>query len=298
MPEENATSMSEAVSRIEPGSSIAASLALEHTIPFAAGHEIIRQGVDDLTLIGPISDVLFDQLIGGGVVSRIRAAWVGNVSTGTGYRFREAIESDGIKIENHSNFSVALALQAGSMGIPYLPTHSLLGSDIFAENDRFIEREDPFTNDQVALIPAITPDWAIVHVQRADRYGNAHLWGNTGVTDPAVGAAEHVLVTAEELVDSSVIKSDPSRVAVTADQVTAVVECPFGAHPSPVAGYYDRDNEYYLEYHRQTDTQEAYDEWAQRWVHGVADRHEYADLVDRDLHVTAGKPAAEVRYGQ
>ncbi|WP_135822253.1 CoA transferase subunit A [Halostella litorea] len=288
----------EAVSRISPGSSVAAGLALEHAIPFAVGHELIRQGTDDLTLVGPISDLLFDQLVGADAVSRIRAAWVGNVSAGTGYRFREAVESDEIAVENHSNFSIALALKAGALGVPYLPTKSLLGSDVFAESDLFRRGEDPFTGDEVAQVPAIEPDWAVVHAQRASPAGDVHLWGNTGIVDPAVGAAENVLVTAEEVVDSETITSDPSRTAITREQVAAVVECPFGAHPSPVTGHYNRDNEYFLDYHDRTDTQAGYEEWADEWVYGVDDREEYMGKVDADLSVTEPTVAAEVRYGQ
>ncbi|MDL5360489.1 CoA transferase subunit A [Halalkalicoccus sp. NIPERK01] len=298
MTDQTATTVGEAVSRIEPGSSIATGLALEHAIPFAAGHELLRQGIDDLTLIGPISDLLFDQLVGGGAVSRIRAAWVGNVSAGTGYRFREAVESGEIGIGDHSNFSIALALQAGAMGVPYLPTRSLLGSDVFERSELFREATDPFSGERIALVPAIEPDWAIVHAQRASPAGDVHLWGNTGIVDPAVGAAENVLVTAEEVVDPEVITSDPSRVAITREQVTAVVECPFGAHPSPLAGHYNRDNEYYLEYHRRTKTQAAFDEWADEWVYGVSNRNEYAERVDADLSIAESTVAAEVRYGQ
>lgn len=290
--------LKEAVTEIEPGSSVAAGLALEHAIPFAAGHELLRQGIDDLTLIGPISDLLFDQLIGGGSASQIRAAWVGNVSAGTGYRFREAIEDSEVEIEDHSNFSIALALKAGAMGVPYLPTRSLLGSDIFERSDLFLDAEDPFTGDRIALVPAIEPDWAIVHAQRASPEGDVHLWGNTGILDPAVGAAENVLVTAEKIVDSNVIKSDPSRVAVTREQVAAVVECPFGAHPSPLAGHYNRDNDYYLEYHQRSATQEAFNEWANEWVYGVESREEYLERIDADLSITDPTVAAEVQYGQ
>lgn len=290
--------LEEAVTEIEPGSSVATGLALEHAIPFAAGHELLRQGIDGLTLIGPISDLLFDQLIGGESASRIRAAWVGNVSAGTGYRFREALEDREIEIEDHSNFSIALALKAGAMGVPYLPSRSLLGSDIFERSDLFLDAEDPFTGDQIALVPAIKPDWAIVHAQRASPEGDVHLWGNTGILDPAVGAAENVLVTAEEIVDSNVIKSDPSRVAITREQVAAVVECPFGAHPSPLAGHYNRDNDYYLEYHQRTETQEAFNEWANEWVYSVESREEYLEQIDADLSITDPTVAAEVQYGQ
>lgn len=294
----SATTLRQAVSEIGSGSSVAAGLALEHAIPFAVGHELLRQNVDDLTMVGPISDLLFDQLIGGDAVSRVRAAWVGNVSAGTGYRFREAVESGRLDVENHSNFSIALALKAGALGVPYLPTRSLLGSDVFEESDLFERAEDPFTGEDIALIPAIEPDWAVVHAQRASPEGDVHLWGNTGVVEPAVGAAENVLVTAEEVVDADTIKSDPSRVAITREQVTSVVECPFGAHPSPVTGHYNRDNEYYLDYHRRTKTQEAYDEWAEEWVYGVGDRTEYAESVDADLSITDPTVAAEVQYGR
>jgi glutaconate CoA-transferase subunit A len=298
MPRSKTATMADAIGRIESGDSVATGLALEHAIPFAAGHELIRQNTTDLTLIGPISDLLFDQLIGAGLAARVRAAWVGNVSAGTGYRFREAVENDDIDTENHSNFSMALALQAAAMGVPYLPTRSLHGSDILAESDLFREAEDPFSGDQLVLVPAIEPDWAIVHVQRADPYGDAHFWGSSGVMEPAVGAAENTIVVAEEVVEPDVIKSDPSRVFVTREQVAAVVECPYGAHPSPLAGRYDRDNDYYLDYHERTKTQEDYDAWAERWVHGVEDRAAYLELLDVIPEITEPTVAAEVTYGQ
>ena len=298
MPIEKIQSLDEAISCITDGSSVALGLALEHAIPFAAGHEIVRQRIKDLTLIGPISDVLFDQLIGTGVVSAVRAAWVGNVSAGIGNCFRSAVESGDFAVENHSNFSIALALKAAAMGVPYLPTKSLLGSSILEESDLFEMSTDPFDGEPVVLVPAIEPDWAIVHVQRADRYGNCHFWGNTGITEEAIGAADHVLVTAEEIVSPDVVKSDPSRTNVVGEDVTAVVECPFGAHPSPVAGYYNRHNDYFLDYKRATETSEAFAEWAAEWIHGVSDRDEYANKVDADLDIHHPTVAAEVRYGQ
>ncbi|WP_227377674.1 CoA transferase subunit A [Haladaptatus halobius] len=298
MSRDKIASMSDAIADITAGSSVALGLALEHAIPFAAGHELIRQGISDLTLIGPISDVLFDQLIGAGLVEHIRAAWIGNVSTGTGHCFRRAVESDNLTVENHSNFSIALALKAAGMGVPYLPTRSLLGSDILKENNQFIETEDPFEGESVVLIPAIAPDWAIVHVQRADPYGDAHFWGNTGITHPAIEAADCVILTTEEIVEPSVIKSDPSRTSITRDQVTAVVEVPHGAHPSPVAGYYNRDNQYFLDYYKWTESHSAYEEWVTEWVYDVDSRAEYYEKVDADLSLSVDCPAAEVNYGQ
>lgn len=297
MPADKTRGMAEAVGRIDPGSTVAAGLALEHAIPFAAGHELIRQGIDDLTLVGPISDVLFDQLVGAGLVSKVRAAWVGNVSAGSGYNFRRAVESGDLPVENHSNFSVALSLHAAALGVPYLPTRSLLGSDI-AEEPHFEIGEDPFEGERVVQVPAIAPDWAVVHVQRAAPTGDAHLWGNTGVTYEAVRAADNVLVTAEEIVDVDVIKSDPSRTRITRERVDSVVEVPFGAHPSPLAGRYHRDNEYFLEYAEATRDPDGFDAWADEWVHGVDDRREYREKVERDLSVREPTTAAKVTYGQ
>ena len=298
MPTDKQVDMATAVDAIDPGDTVAIGLALEHAIPFAVGHELIREGTGDLTLVGPISDVLFDQLIGAGLASRVRAAWVGNVSAGTGYNFRRAVESGDLEVEDHSNFSIALALSAGAQGVPYLPTRSLLGSDVFEESDLFREAEDPFSGDRLALVPAIEPDWAVVHVQRASPHGDAHFWGNTGVTHEAVGAADRVLVTAEEVVPVEVIRSDPSRTSITRENVAAVVECPFGAHPSPLAGRYNRDHDHFLDYHRATKEPGGFDEWADEWIHGVADRAEYAERVDADLAISEPSVAAEVEYGQ
>jgi glutaconate CoA-transferase subunit A len=294
-------SMAEAIGRIEPGSSVAAGLALEHAIPFAAGHELVRQGTDDLTLIGPISDVLFDQLVGAGLVSRIRAAWVGNVSAGSGYNYRRAVEDGEIEVENYSNFSIALALEAAAMGVPSLPTRSLLGSDI-AREPQFRITEDPFEGERVVQVPAISPDWALVHVQRAAPTGDAHLWGNTGVTYEGVRAADRVVVTTEEIVDLDVITSDPSRTRITREQVDAVVEAPFGAHPSPLAGRYHRDNDFFLAYAEATRDPGGFREWADEWIHGVDGRTEYEtayrERIGRDLAVRDPTTAAEVTYGQ
>lgn len=269
------TTMDDAVSTIRPGDSVAVGLALEHAIPFAVGHELMRQEIGGLTLIGPISDLLFDQLIGAGLVSSVRAAWVGNVSTGSAYRFRDAVESGRLEVEDHSNFSMALALQAAAMGVPYLPTRSLLGTDILSRNPTFVQTESRGDGGPLVLVPAIRPDWAVVHVQRAAPAGLAQLRGNAGIVEPAVAAARRVLITAEEIVEPDELKTDPDRLTVTPEKVAAVVESPLGAHPSPVLGHYERDHEVFLGYADRTETEEGFEEWADEWVHGVRDRDEY-----------------------
>ncbi|MFB3812517.1 MAG: CoA transferase subunit A [Terriglobales bacterium] len=272
--------MSAAVSEfVHHGSSVALGLQLEQMIPFAAGHEIIRQRKRDLTLIGPISDILFDQLIAGGCVRHVIAAWVGNVMMGLAYNFRREVEEGRVQVTNMTNFTIALALQAGAQGVPFMPTRTALGSDVPRGNELFAEFTSPFTGEKLHAVCALTPDVTVVHVQRADAEGNAHCWGNLGVMIEAVRAARHVIVVAEEIVAPEVINSDPNRTVIPGFLVSGVVECPFGAHPSPVQGYYRRDDDFFRAYHAETKTRADSGRWLDRWVYGVEDRREYLNLL-------------------
>jgi glutaconate CoA-transferase subunit A len=275
------TTMREAIAAFVPdGASVALGLQMEQNIPFAAGHEIIRQKKRGLRLIGPISDILFDQMIVGGCVSEVVAAWVGNVMMGSAYNFRRAAESGAIKVFNMTNFSIALALQAGAMGVPFIPTRTAMGSDVPKGNHFFYGIFSPFEGkEQLLAVRAINPDVTIVHAQRADAEGNAHNWGSFGVMLEAVRAAKHVIVVAEEIVDPDVIASDPNRTVIPGFLVSAVVEYPYGAHPSPVQGYYRRDDAFFRDYHQQTKTPAASEAWLGRWVHGVADCEQYVELL-------------------
>jgi len=274
-------SMREAIAEhVHDGDSVALGLQMEQMIPFAAGHEIIRQGKRGLRLIGPISDILFDQLIGAGCVKDVVAAWVGNVMMGSAYNFRRAVEEDGMKVFNMTNFSIALGLQAGAMGVPFLPTRTAMGSDIPKGNHFFYSIVSPFEPKETLLaVRAIVPDVTIVHVQRADEKGNAHCWGNFGVMIEGVRAAKRVIVVAEEIVAHEVIASDPNRTVIPGFLVSAVVECPLGAHPSPVQGYYKRDDGFFRQYHEESKTRSDLEAWAKRWVHGVADCSQYVELL-------------------
>ncbi len=268
--------MREAIAELVPdGCSVALGLQMEQMIPFAAGHEIIRQKKRGLTLIGPISDILFDQMIGSGCVERVIAAWVGNVMMGSAYNFRRAVEQEGLKVTDMTNFTVALALQAAAMGVPFLPTLTALGSDVARENEFFAEIESPFSGEKLHAVQALHPDVAIVHVQRSDVEGNAHCWGNFGILLESVRAAKKVIVVAEEIVAPEVIASDPNRTVIPGFLVTAVVESKYGAHPSPVQGYYKRDDAFFRQYHEQSKTKQDFENWAQRWVYGVEDRPAY-----------------------
>jgi glutaconate CoA-transferase, subunit A len=271
-------SMAEAVARFVPDSArIAMGTCLEAAIPFAAGHEIVRQRRRGLTLIGPISDALFDQLIGAGCVDTVCAAWVGNVSEGLGHCYRRAVEHGEprpINVRDHSNFSISLALWAAAWGAPYLPTRTLLGSDILTTNP------DLEPAGGAVRVRPVQPDVAILHVQRSDAWGRAHAWGPLGITEEAGLAAARVVVSCEELVEPEVVLSDPNRVLLPETKVVAVVHEPGGSHPSPLQGHWRRDHAAYRDYARRSRSQEGYQDWLGEWVLGVADRNEYMSRVD------------------
>lgn len=275
-------SLHDAIARdVEDGMSIAMGCGLESLIPFAASHEIIRQKRQALTLIGPISDMQFDQLIGAGSVKKIIASWVGNVAAGLGHNYRRAAESgipQPIEIEEHSNFTIGQALQAAAMGLPFLPTRTVKGSE-FGKADQFRRIRCPFTDEELVAVRAIRPDVAILHVQRADAEGNAHVWGNFGVTREAALAAHRVVLTCEELVDHEVILSDPNRTVIPGFVVSSVVHEPLGSFPSPTQGYARRDDDFYFEYHSATRTREGFEQWLQTWVLGVKEHREFLNLL-------------------
>jgi glutaconate CoA-transferase subunit A len=280
MPESKLKSLHDAIAELVPdGSTVVLGTSLESLIPFAAGHELIRQQKKRLTLVGPISDILFDQIIGGGCVEKVRAAWVGNVITGSGYNFRRAVESGAIDVEDHSNLTIAMALKAGAMGVPFMPTRTALGSDLFKTNPNLKQIPCPFTGQTVCLVKAIVPDVAIIHVQRADENGNAHSWGNMGISKDACMASRKVIVTAEEIVPPAMITSDPNRVIVPGFRVTAVVHASFGAHPSAVPGCYNRDHRMFIDYRNSSHTPDDFADWRRHWVDPVGCRQDYLDLV-------------------
>ncbi len=302
MPESKLMTLEEAINRFVPdGSSIAMGTAQEILIPFAAGHEIMRQRKRNLTLIGPISDILFDQLIGAGCVGRIRAAWVGNVITGSGYNFRRAVERSMVEMEDHSNLTIALALRAGAMGVPFMPARTALGSDLYKTNSSLKVITCPFTGDTLTAVAAINPDVTIIHLQRADEFGNAHCWGNLGNTREACLASRNIIITAEEILPKEVINSDPNRVVTPGFRVSAVVHAPWGAHPSPTPGYYNRDHQGFIDYREHSDTLEAFNDWQTTWVDNVKSSEDYIQLVGEErinsLSLKSHALAEAVDYG-
>jgi len=293
-------SMVQAIAEHVPsGSSVLMGAELEQMIPFSAGHEIIRQRRRDLTLVGPISDILFDQMIGAGCVSRVMAAWVGNASAGVGYCFRRAVERaipNAIETVDYTNFTLAMALHAAALGVPFLPTYAALGSDLLESNGNLREFDSPVSEDRLIAVRALRPEVAILQAQRADALGNSHLWGNLGVAIDGARASRKVIVVAEEIVAPEVIASDPNRTLIPGFLVSAVVHEPWGAHPSPVQGYYGRDHAFFAEYHEKSRKQEDFEGWLEDWVLKIPSRAQYmmklgssriADLKVREHAFTA-----------
>jgi glutaconate CoA-transferase subunit A len=289
-------SMAQAIERFVPdGSTVALGTALEALIPFAAGHEIIRQRRRDLNLVGPISDALFDQLIGAGCVGRVTAAWVGNVSEGLGHCYRRACEQRvprSLEVRDHSNFSISLGLWAAAWSVPSLPTRTLLGSDIVRTNP------DLLVADDLVHVKAVRPDIAIVHLQRADEHGRAHAWGPLGITEEAGLAADRVIVSCEELVDAEVTLSDPNRILFPETKVVAVVHEAGGAHPSPVQGLFKRDHAFHRDYAERSRSLEGYEAWLREWVLDIPDRETYLQRIDvESLRVKEHRPSAPADFG-
>ena len=249
-----------------------------HLICFAAGHEIIRQRRRDLTLCRLTPDLIYDQLIGAGCVRRLVFSWAGNPGAGPLHALRRAVEQgvpNSIELEEYSHFGMVARLSAGAAKLPFYPLRDYKGSDLPRVNPQIKTVVCPFTGEELAAVPALNPDTAIIHVQRADENGNAHVWGLMGVQKEAAFASRRTIVVAEEIVSESAIRSDPNRTLIPGLIVDAVVHEPFGCHPSYAQGYYDRDNDFYVGWREISQDVEKFNAYLDEWIYGVRDRSEY-----------------------
>ncbi len=268
-------SLSEAIStHVQDGDSLYAA-GFTHLIPFAAGHEIIRQNKRDLVLARATPDLIYDQLVAAGCARKVVFSYMGNPGVGSLRIVRGAIERGEIEWEEYSHFGMISCLQAGAAGLPFMPINPTAATDLEEANLRIKRVVDPYSGKELIAVPALNPDVAIVHVQRADVNGNAHLWGIIGEQKEAAFAANKVILTAEEIVDESVIRSDPNRTLIPGFIVNAVCHVPHACHPSYAQGYYDRDNEFYLGWDKVSKTKESVQEWLDEWVYGTKDHTEY-----------------------
>jgi glutaconate CoA-transferase, subunit A len=263
-------SLSAAVASLVHDGDTVALEGFTHLIPFAAGHEIIRQRRRDLTLVRMTPDLIYDQLIGMGCASRLVFSWGGNPGVGSLHRFRDAVQNGWphpLEIEEHSHAGMANRYVAGASGLPFAVMRGYTGTDLLEYTDTIKPITCPFTGELLTAVPALRPDVAIVHAQRADRAGNVQMWGITGVQKEAVLAADRSLVTVEEIVDD--LTPVPDQVVLPTWAVTAVAEVPAGAHPSYTMGYSVRDNDFYVAWDPISRDRATFQRWMADHVLGV-----------------------------
>jgi glutaconate CoA-transferase subunit A len=277
-------SLSEAISKYVQDGDIVYAAGFTHLIPFAAGHEIIRQGVRDLVLARATPDLVYDQMVAAGCARKVIGSYMGNPGVGSLRLVRGAVERGELEWEEYSHFGMITRLQAGASGLPFLPMNQVGVQDLEKANPLIKRIPDPYGGKDVIVVPALNPDVAIVHVQRADASGNAHLWGIIGEQKEAAFAAKKVILTAEEIVDEAVIRSDPNRTMIPGIIVHAVCHVPYACHPSYAQGYYDRDNEFYLKWDEVSSSEETVKAWLDEWVYGVKDREDYWEKLGADVH--------------
>lgn len=293
-------SLKEAVQQfVKDGDSVYAA-GFTHLIPFAAGHEIMRQGRKNLTLARATPDLIYDQMVAAGCAKKLIFSYVGNPGVGSLRIIREELEAGHLEWEEYSHYGMISRLQAGASGLPFFPMKQTAAGDLEHSNPLYRRVVDPYSGQEVVTVPALNPDVAIVHVQRADKNGNAHIWGIIGEQKEAAFAAGHVILTAEEIVDESIIRSDPNRTVIPEFIVDAVCQVPYCSHPSYTQGYYDRDNAFYLDWDKITETRESTQAWLDEWVFGVNDRAEYWLKLGHETHErlkVAPMMSTPVNYG-
>ena len=281
---EKLCNLSEAVSRLVSDGDCIYCAGFTHLIPFAAGHEIIRQGKRNLTLARATPDLVYDQMVAAGCARKVIFSYMGNPGVGSLRIVRAAIEAGRLEWEEYSHFGMITRLQAGAAGLPFLPMNLTGAEDLEHANPMYRRVVDPYGGGEVVVVPPLHPDVAIVHVQRADASGNAHIWGIIGEQKEVAFAARKVILTAEEIVPEDVIRSDPNRTLIPGFIVDAVVHAPYCAHPSYTQGYYDRDNAFYLQWDKISESPEAVQRYLDEWVYGVKDREQYWAKLGPETH--------------
>jgi glutaconate CoA-transferase subunit A len=248
-------------------------------------------------------DVIYDQMVAAGVARKLIFSYLGNPGVGPLHCLRRAIEKGiptPLEIEEYSHYGMVGRYLAGASHLPFFPLRSYIGSEMPRVNEQIKMVQSPYGDELVAVVPPLHPDVAILHAQRADRQGNTHVWGLLGVQKEVAFAARKVIVVVEEIVDEAVIRADPNRTLIPGLVVDAVVEVPYGAHPSYVQGYYDRDNTFYLMWDALSRDQERVQAWLEEWVYGLSDHAAYIRKLGRETleRLKPGvAPAASVEYG-
>jgi glutaconate CoA-transferase subunit A len=272
-----------------------------HLIPFAAGHEIIRQGRKDMVLARATPDLIYDMMVAAGCARKVIFSYMGNPGVGSLRFVRGEIEAGSLEWEEYTHFGMISRLQAGAAGLPFMPMNPTAAVDLEHVNNKYNHVTDPYSGGEVVVVPALNPDVAIIHVQRADVNGNAHIWGIIGEQKEAAFASERVILTTEEIVDEDIIRSDPNRTLIPGMVVDAVCHVPYCSHPSYTQGYYDRDNDFYLAWDKISASRDGVLTWLDEWVYGVGNRQEYWHKLGPEVHKRLkvdSRPSIPVDYGR
>jgi glutaconate CoA-transferase subunit A len=297
------TTMRDAVADLVRDGDTVAIEGFTHLISFAAGHEIIRQRKRDLTLARMTPDLIYDQMVAGGVARKLIFSWLGNPGVGGLNAIRRVTEGAdaSLELEEYSHFGMVARYTAGAMNLPFFPLRSYFETDLPNANPLIRPIDSPYGDGTVYAVPPLRPDVTVIHAQRADAAGNTQVWGLLGCQKEAAFAADRVIVVVEELVDEAVIRADPNRTIVPGIVVDAVVVEPFGAHPSYVQGHYDRDNRFYRDWDPISRDPALTQAWLDEWVHGLSGRAEYVAKLGEErmtsLRPSAPAPSGVVDYG-
>jgi glutaconate CoA-transferase subunit A len=303
MPVSRVSTLSDAVTaHVEPGMTVALE-GFGHLVPMAAAHEIIRQGITGLTICRMSCDMMIDQLVAAGCVRKLISSFIGNSSGGSLHELRRALEGRGptVALEEYSHGGMIARYLAGAAKLPFYPIRSYEASDLLTVNESIRQVTDPYSGEPVIVVPPLVPDVSVIHAQRADRRGNVQAWGILGIQQEVAFAGRRVIVTVEEIVDDDIIRADPNRTIVPSQVVDAVVECPWGAYPSSVQGYYERHDACFREWSEMGRTDGAVGRWVDANIRGTADHAEYiARLGPETLdEVRAGEAlSTPVNYGR
>ncbi len=253
-----------------------------HLIPFFLSHELIRQNKKDLTICRSGADILFDQLIAAKIIKKVIFGYIGNPSIGLSHSFNRAYKSKKIEVEEWTNQSMILRFHAARMGVSYLPSKILQIGDKPPSIDYLQSTSCPYTGNIYSAIPSLKPDVALIHAQKADKYGNVQMWGIDGDTIEGALASDKIIVSVEEIIDNDTIKLSPEKTVIPSHRVTSIVEVPFGAYPSYVSGFYSRDDDHYKEYDSISRDEDKLAQYLDEWIYSSETITEYQEMIGKE----------------
>ena len=260
-----------------------------HLIPFFLSHELIRQNKKDLTICRSGADILFDQLIAAKIIKKVIFGYIGNPSIGLSHSFNRAYKSKKIEVEEWTNQSMILRFHAARMGVSYLPSKILQIGDKPPSIDYLQSTNCPYTGNIYSAIPSLKPDVALIHAQKADKYGNVQMWGIDGDTIEGALASDKIIVSVEKIIDNETLKLSPEKTVIPSHRVTSIVEVPFGAYPSYVSGFYSRDDDHYKEYDSISRDEDKLAQYLDQWIYSSETITEYQEMIGKERLIDLAK---------